>query len=150
MILYHRGSHHHHHHRRGRTPDAAVPLSCLLILSPKLLQALPSEGLRHLRVSKSAIGVVFGVVFLCVSFSLGPLSLCLHRRRVVVISQLFWAYRPDGTHALSLFPLQLFRRVAAALPGMDTTQDKSREDSILRVRVCVCVWWDTGVFSCRA
>lgn len=26
---------------------------------------------------------------------------------------------------------QLFRRVAAALPGMDTTQDKSREDSIL-------------------
>lgn len=39
---------------------------------------------------------------------------------------------------LSLFfPLQLFRRVAAALPGMDTTQDKSREDSILCVRVCV-------------
>lgn len=27
--------------------------------------------------------------------------------------------------------LQLFRRVAAALPGMDTTQDKSKEDSIL-------------------
>ena len=26
---------------------------------------------------------------------------------------------------------QLFRRVAAALPGMDATQDKSREDSIL-------------------
>uniref|UniRef100_A0A8C5E2V0 Ras-related protein Rab-6A n=1 Tax=Gouania willdenowi TaxID=441366 RepID=A0A8C5E2V0_GOUWI len=26
---------------------------------------------------------------------------------------------------------QLFRRVAAALPGMDNTQDKSREDSIL-------------------
>lgn len=32
--------------------------------------------------------------------------------------------------------LQLFRRVAAALPGMDTTQDKSREDSILCVSVC--------------
>lgn len=35
-----------------------------------------------------------------------------------------------------LFPvffvfLQLFRRVAAALPGMESTQDKSREDSIL-------------------
>ncbi|KAG7223285.1 hypothetical protein INR49_015641 [Caranx melampygus] len=29
----------------------------------------------------------------------------------------------------------LFRRVAAALPGMDTTQDKSREDSILCVSV---------------
>lgn len=35
-------------------------------------------------------------------------------------------------------PLQLFRRVAAALPGMDTTQDKSREDSILCVQTCVC------------
>lgn len=34
-----------------------------------------------------------------------------------------------------LFPvsLQLFRRVAAALPGMESTQDKSREDSILYV-----------------
>lgn len=31
----------------------------------------------------------------------------------------------------AFFFLQLFRRVAAALPGMDTTQDKSREDSIL-------------------
>uniref|UniRef100_A0A673AEC9 RAB41, member RAS oncogene family n=1 Tax=Sphaeramia orbicularis TaxID=375764 RepID=A0A673AEC9_9TELE len=30
---------------------------------------------------------------------------------------------------------QLFRRVAAALPGMDTTQDKSREDSILYLHV---------------
>lgn len=29
------------------------------------------------------------------------------------------------------FFLQLFRRVAAALPGMESTQDKSREDSIL-------------------
>lgn len=35
------------------------------------------------------------------------------------------------------FSLQLFRRVAAALPGMDTTQDKSREDSILCVHVSV-------------
>lgn len=35
--------------------------------------------------------------------------------------------------------LQLFRRVAAALPGMDTTQDKSREDSILCVHMTVCV-----------
>uniref|UniRef100_A0A8C7FF29 RAB6A, member RAS onco family n=1 Tax=Oncorhynchus kisutch TaxID=8019 RepID=A0A8C7FF29_ONCKI len=35
---------------------------------------------------------------------------------------------------------QLFRRVAAALPGMESTQDKSREDSILTLRrnVCVC------------
>lgn len=31
--------------------------------------------------------------------------------------------------------LQLFRRVAAALPGMESTQDKSREDSILSVPV---------------
>ncbi|TRZ16605.1 hypothetical protein HGM15179_010495 [Zosterops borbonicus] len=30
---------------------------------------------------------------------------------------------------------QLFRRVAAALPGMESTQDKSREDSILSVPV---------------
>lgn len=30
------------------------------------------------------------------------------------------------------FP-QLFRRVAAALPGMESTQDRSREDSILSV-----------------
>ena len=37
-----------------------------------------------------------------------------------------------------LFPvcfLQLFRRVAAALPGMESTQDKSREDSILYASV---------------
>ncbi|KAA8587126.1 hypothetical protein FQN60_000962, partial [Etheostoma spectabile] len=32
---------------------------------------------------------------------------------------------------------QLFRRVAAALPGMDITQDKSREDSILCAHVSV-------------
>lgn len=38
--------------------------------------------------------------------------------------------------------LQLFRRVAAALPGMDTTQDKSREDSILSVHVSACVLHD--------
>lgn len=31
------------------------------------------------------------------------------------------------------FLLQLFRRVAAALPGMESTQDKSREDSILYI-----------------
>ncbi|TSM28198.1 Ras-related protein Rab-6A [Bagarius yarrelli] len=31
---------------------------------------------------------------------------------------------------------QLFRRVAAALPGMESTQDKSREDSILYSAVC--------------
>uniref|UniRef100_A0A8D3D986 Ras-related protein Rab-6A n=1 Tax=Scophthalmus maximus TaxID=52904 RepID=A0A8D3D986_SCOMX len=37
---------------------------------------------------------------------------------------------------------QLFRRVAAALPGMDTTQDKSREDSILCVNVGVYVCQD--------
>uniref|UniRef100_A0AAY4BQW9 Ras-related protein Rab-6B n=1 Tax=Denticeps clupeoides TaxID=299321 RepID=A0AAY4BQW9_9TELE len=30
---------------------------------------------------------------------------------------------------------QLFRRVAAALPGMESTQDKSREDSILFVQM---------------
>uniref|UniRef100_H9GBE7 Ras-related protein Rab-6B n=1 Tax=Anolis carolinensis TaxID=28377 RepID=H9GBE7_ANOCA len=38
---------------------------------------------------------------------------------------------------------QLFRRVAAALPGMESTQDKSREDSIL---LCIFPsWWDNGI-----
>uniref|UniRef100_A0A4W3KDC6 RAB6A, member RAS oncogene family n=1 Tax=Callorhinchus milii TaxID=7868 RepID=A0A4W3KDC6_CALMI len=38
---------------------------------------------------------------------------------------------------------QLFRRVAAALPGMESTQDKSREDSILYFRFNFgggCTW----------
>lgn len=33
--------------------------------------------------------------------------------------------------ALSIATFQLFRRVAAALPGMDSTPEKSKEDSIL-------------------
>lgn len=41
--------------------------------------------------------------------------------------------------------LQLFRRVAAALPGMDTTQDKSREDSILCVHISVSDMTDCNV-----
>uniref|UniRef100_A0A8C8EY68 RAB6A, member RAS oncogene family n=1 Tax=Oncorhynchus tshawytscha TaxID=74940 RepID=A0A8C8EY68_ONCTS len=40
---------------------------------------------------------------------------------------------------------QLFRRVAAALPGMESTQDKSREDSILTLHRNVCV---TDYTSC--
>ena len=63
--------------------------------------------------------LVFSVAFLCVN-----LTIC---------SSLS-AYVNMGF----FFSPQLFRRVAAALPGMDTTQDKSREDSILCVRVCVC------------
>ena len=45
-------------------------------------------------------------------------------------------------------PPQLFRRVAAALPGMDATQDKSREDSILLTHTAD--WWlgiGTSLFS---
>jgi len=38
------------------------------------------------------------------------------------------------------FFLQLFRRVAAALPGMESTQDKSREDSILYAAE---QWWQS-------
>uniref|UniRef100_A0A4W5LAI3 RAB6A, member RAS oncogene family n=1 Tax=Hucho hucho TaxID=62062 RepID=A0A4W5LAI3_9TELE len=41
---------------------------------------------------------------------------------------------------------QLFRRVAAALPGMESTQDKSREDSILTLHRHICVY-DYTCFS---
>uniref|UniRef100_A0A8C7IGL2 RAB6A, member RAS oncogene family n=1 Tax=Oncorhynchus kisutch TaxID=8019 RepID=A0A8C7IGL2_ONCKI len=41
---------------------------------------------------------------------------------------------------------QLFRRVAAALPGMESTQDKSREDSILILQRHTCVY-DYACFS---
>ena len=57
---------------------------------------------------------------------------------------IIWIIR--GMHVLSLCMLislslsvQLFRRVAAALPGMESTQDKSREDSILLLPLGVCV-----------
>lgn len=46
----------------------------------------------------------------------------------------------------SLSFLQLFRRVAAALPGMESTQDKSREDSILILHRHTCVY-DYACFS---
>ena len=51
---------------------------------------------------------------------------------------LFISLSPSLSLSLSV---QLFRRVAAALPGMESTQDKSREDSILflPMGVCVCV-----------
>lgn len=32
---------------------------------------------------------------------------------------------------------QLFRRVAAALPGMDSTENKPPEDSILFLKLCM-------------
>lgn len=35
----------------------------------------------------------------------------------------------------ALAPFQLFRRVAAALPGMDSTPEKSKEDSILFIKL---------------
>lgn len=43
------------------------------------------------------------------------------------------------------YPLQLFRRVAAALPGMDTSQDKSREESILSLHGSAMIWHESGV-----
>ena len=48
-----------------------------------------------------------------------------------------WVYFLLWRNTSGCLSLQLFRRVAAALPGMDTTQDKSREESILCVRVSV-------------
>lgn len=52
----------------------------------------------------------------------------------VILPSVIFLY-PVTTHVWLKTPgflfCQLFRRVAAALPGMDTTQDKSREDSIL-------------------
>lgn len=64
-----------------------------------------------------------------------------------------WMSGQDGWSGLTLTDevcslsfLQLFRRVAAALPGMESTQDKSREDSILTLHRNVCVT-DYACFS---
>lgn len=53
----------------------------------------------------------------------------------LVFLSYFWVYFPVWQNTSASPSLQLFRRVAAALPGMDNTQDKSREDSILCVHV---------------
>jgi hypothetical protein len=47
---------------------------------------------------------------------------------------------------LHLPSLQLFRRVASALPGMENVQEKSKEGSILFLgeRVKACIWEATG------
>lgn len=55
----------------------------------------------------------------------------------IVHPPLLYQVKPFGKFSLPTitflsFP-QLFRRVAAALPGMESTQDRSREDSILIV-----------------
>lgn len=55
---------------------------------------------------------------------------------------ILWVYFLVWRNTPGSLSLQLFRRVAAALPGMDNTQDKSREDSILCAHVSVCVWHD--------
>lgn len=64
-----------------------------------------------------------------------------------------WMSGQDGWSGLTLTDevcslsfLQLFRRVAAALPGMESTQDKSREDSILTLHRPICVY-DYTCFS---
>jgi Ras-related protein Rab-6A len=46
-----------------------------------------------------------------------------------------------------MYVFQLFRRVAAALPGMDSTENKPPEDSILcsyNKIVFSCHVWDVG------
>lgn len=135
---------------QGR-PSSSSPCTqhcCLfklhLILSPKMLRALSLEGLSHLKPSQSTSYLVW-------PSSVWPsesarLPLLISTACCCGFLHVFGVYRCAcmTEHMVCFFlfppPPQLFRRVAAALPGMDTTQDKSREDSILCVHTHVCVW----------
>lgn len=94
-----------------------------------LLAAICSPLTRAVLCPFLGIKVIFGVRILGLS-SVNSAGGC--------VESLFELSQPGGAVVFicSLCgSLQLFRRVAAALPGMESTQDKSREDSILSVPV---------------
>lgn len=126
-------------------------------VSKTQVQATPAVhdcGLVHTHAAKFR-SAALSSIFLCPSFTDLLLDHVMEMNTARCLNLISCLCRSTSvftglTEHICFFFLQLFRRVAAALPGMDTTQDKSREDSILCVHVGVPLWHDrkwSGLFS---